>query len=124
MPIQLPIQRIAFDNLFNLSLNLYPGRGICIGVTPDGTHFVQVYWIMGRSDNSRNRVFYINEHGDICTKPADPSNVQDTSLTIYTAMQQKGIAAIVSNGAQTIPVLEETCEYTTLDKNIEVHLIV
>jgi len=86
--------------------NRYPGRGIVMGLGEGGRDFFQVYWIMGRSDNSKNRVFgYAEEEGRLFTEPADPAKVKDPSLIIYNAMREyrKGYqsAFVVSNGHQT-----------------------
>ena len=65
-----------------LKSNSYPGRGIVIGKTPDGTKAVTAYFIMGRSANSRNRVFVEDGEG-IRTQAHDPSKMEDPSLIIY-----------------------------------------
>ena len=80
--------------------NTYPGRGILIGKTPDGTKAVAAYFIMGRSENSRNRIFTEKE-GDVFTEPFDASKVQDPSLIIYAAIRQYENSLIVTNGDQT-----------------------
>lgn len=84
----------------NLKRNVYPGRGIIIGAVPSGTRLVQVYWIMGRSENSRNRIF-VTENNMLKTKPFDLSKCQDPALIIYNAMRQVNHCHIVSNGDQT-----------------------
>ena len=66
--------------------NPYVGRGIVMGLTPDGTHAVAAYFIMGRSQNSRNRVFTVKD-GEVFTEPFDLSKVQDPSLIIYRAVR-------------------------------------
>ena len=83
-----------------LAGNTYPGRGIVVGLTPDGTRAALAYFIMGRSANSRNRVF-AQRDGDVWTQPADPSQVQDPSLIIYRALAQAGTATVLTNGDQT-----------------------
>ena len=80
--------------------NSYVGRGIVIGKTPDGMHAVTAYFIMGRSANSRNRVFVLHD-GDLFTEPFDPARVEDPSLIIYAALRQFGNRLIVTNGDQT-----------------------
>ena len=80
--------------------NPYVGRGILIGKTPDGTQAVSAYFIMGRSDNSRNRVF-VERDGVLYTEPFDPSLVKDPSLIIYAALRQYENQLIVTNGDQT-----------------------
>ncbi|MBQ9148005.1 MAG: IMP cyclohydrolase [Oscillospiraceae bacterium] len=88
-----------------LSGNAYPGRGILIGLTPDGKKAVAAYFIMGRSPNSRNRIF-AEENGTLRTQPYDASKVQDPSLIIYTAIRSHGRNLIVTNGDQTDTVFE------------------
>ena len=80
--------------------NTYPGRGIIVGMTPDGEHAVAAYFIMGRSVNSRNRVF-VKKEGAVFTEPFDPSKVEDPSLIIYAALRQYKNHLIVTNGDQT-----------------------
>ncbi len=87
-------------NLAALKANPYPGRGIVLGLTADGRHRVQVYWIMGRSENSRNRVFF-EEGGAIKTRAHDPSKVKDPSLIIYATSRVHGACHVVTNGDQT-----------------------
>jgi len=83
-----------------LAGNPYVGRGILIGKTPNGAHAVTAYFIMGRSENSRNRVFAARE-GALLTEPFDPSRVKDPSLIIYTALRTFENKLIVTNGDQT-----------------------
>ena len=83
-----------------LSTNPYPGRGIILGITPDGTSSVAAYFIMGRSINSRNRVF-AEEPDGIRTEAFDPSLMQDPSLIIYHPVREAGTRLIVTNGNQT-----------------------
>lgn len=97
----------AAINLLNLSLNLYPGRGIVIGRDETGGNLVQVYWIMGRSENSRNRVFCSDENGRLFTEAADSAKMQDPSLVIYTAMAEHKDCYVVSNGSQTDDVVRD-----------------
>lgn len=96
---------IAEKNATNLRKNAYPGRGIVIGVTEDGLKFAQIYWIMGRSENSRNRIF-IEESGYVTTKAFDESKVVDPSLIIYYPIKDYAQIHIVSNGDQTETVLD------------------
>ena len=91
----------AKESLFDkLKDNTYPGRGIVLGVTPDGKHSVAAYFIMGRSANSRNRVFCPEPDG-IRTEAHDPSKLEDPSLIIYHPVRQMGRGLIVTNGDQT-----------------------
>ena len=83
-----------------LIVNTYPGRGIVIGKTPDGKNAVTAYFIMGRSANSRNRVFK-EVAGEVFTEPFDVSKVEDPSLIIYAAIRQYENKLIVTNGNQT-----------------------
>ena len=83
-----------------LKSNTYPGRGIVLGLTPDGTHSVAAYFIMGRSANSRNRVF-IEEPDGIRTEAFDPSRLEDPSLIIYHPVREVNGTLIVTNGDQT-----------------------
>ncbi len=80
--------------------NSYVGRGIVLGLTEDGTRAVAAYFIMGRSANSRNRVFTVKD-GAVYTEPFDASKVEDPSLIIYAAIRQLGERLIVTNGDQT-----------------------
>ena len=88
-----------------LADNPYPGRGIVIGKTPDGAKSVVAYFIMGRSENSRNRVF-IPEADGIRTEAHDPAKLADPSLIIYHPVRQVGRGLIVTNGDQTDTVRE------------------
>ena len=85
--------------------NTYPGRGIVIGKTPDGKKAMTAYFIMGRSENSRNRVF-TEKNGEVFTEPFDETRVQDPSLIIYAAVRSFGNHLVVTNGNQTDTVVE------------------
>ena len=83
-----------------LSSNAYPGRGIIVGKSSDGKYAAFAYFIMGRSENSRNRVFA--KYGDeIRTEPFDESKVKDPSLIIYSPVKKVANDIIVTNGDQT-----------------------
>ena len=88
-----------------LSGNVYPGRGIVVGVSEDGRYAVTAYFIMGRSSNSRNRVFVEDGEG-IRTQAFDPSKMEDPSLIIYSPVRVLGGNTIVTNGVQTDTVYE------------------
>ena len=88
-----------------LNTNPYPGRGIVLGKTADGKQSVAAYFIMGRSVNSRNRVF-VEEPDGIRTEAYDPSKLEDPSLIIYHPVRQMGRGLIVTNGDQTDTILE------------------
>ncbi len=100
-----PLTDETTANLAALTSNPYPGRGIVIGQSPDARHYVQIYWIMGRSANSRNRIF-AEENGSVHTAPFDPSLVEDPSLIIYNCLRVHGSRHIVTNGDHTDTVFE------------------
>ncbi len=83
-----------------LRTNTYPGRGIILGITPDATKRIAAYFIMGRSRNSRNRIFKEEPDG-ISTEAFDPSLLEDPSLIIYHPVRELGGRLIVTNGDQT-----------------------
>lgn len=80
-----------------LKENSYPGRGIIVGRSEDGTKAVIAYFIMGRSSNSRNRIFVEDGEG-IRTQAFDPSKLEDPSLIIYAPVRVLGNKTIVTNG--------------------------
>ena len=88
-----------------LANNTYPGRGIVLGVTPDGKKAVAAYFIMGRSVNSRNRVFCLEPDG-IRTEAHDPALMKDPHLIIYHPVRTLGNGLIVTNGDQTDTIWE------------------
>ena len=94
-----------------LQQNAYPGRGIIIGKSADGTKAVTAYFIMGRSENSRNRVF-VEEGQGIRTQAFDPSKLTDPSLIIYAPVRVLGNKTIVTNGDQTDTI------YDGMDKQL------
>ena len=83
-----------------LESNAYPGRGIVLGRSADNKYAVAAYFIMGRSENSRTRVFTVTEDG-IRTEAHDPSKMTDPSLIIYHPVRKVGNDLIVTNGDQT-----------------------
>ena len=87
-------------NLDALRNSRYPGRGIVIGRTPDSRHFVQVYWIMGRSAGSRNRVF-VAENETVRTRAFDESVLENPSLVVYRPIRVLNACHIVTNGDHT-----------------------
>lgn len=103
------IDAIAERNMQALGENSYPGRGIILGRT-DRDRLVQIYWVMGRSDDSRNRILAIaadsNRKKLVRTEPFDTAKLKDPSLIIYNAMRTSGRWRIVSNGNQTDTVFE------------------
>lgn len=88
-----------------LKNNTYPGRGIVIGRSEDGKHAVVAYFIMGRSTNSRNRVFVAEGQG-IRTEAFDPAKLEDPSLVIYAPVRVLDTHTIVTNGDQTDTVYD------------------
>ena len=88
-----------------LSDNSYPGRGIIIGKSADGKKAVTAYFIMGRSSNSRNRIFVEDGEG-IRTEAFDPARLEDPSLIIYAPVRVLGNKTIVTNGDQTDTIYE------------------
>lgn len=99
------LEQLALDNMEKLRLNPYPGRGIIMGLNDQGDQAIQIYWVMGRSENSRNRVLV--QDGEIVrTEPFDASKVKDPRLIIYTAMRAVKGKHLVSNGDQTDTVAE------------------
>lgn len=98
-------------NLEILADNYYPGHGIVSGINPSGTDVVQAYWVMGLSDNSRNRIL-VNKKGLVKTEAYDPSKVEDPSLIIYTAMRQGSDRIhVASNGDQTDTIVDGFNDY-------------
>ncbi|MBQ7971503.1 MAG: IMP cyclohydrolase [Clostridia bacterium] len=85
--------------------NSYVGRGIVLGKTADGKKAAAAYFIMGRSENSRNRIF-TEKDGAVFTEPFDPSKVEDPSLIIYAALRRYENKLIVTNGDQTDTIYE------------------
>jgi len=98
---------LAEKNLLALKQNPYPGRGIIVGMDESGKYLIQVYWIMGRSENSRNRIFVSEDNGVLKTAPFDLEKVSDPSLIIYTAMAESLKGYAVSNGHQTTDCLDD-----------------
>ena len=97
--------------------NSYPGRGIVIGRSADGTKAVTAYFIMGRSENSRNRVF-VEEGEVIRTQAFDPSKLTDPSLIIYAPVRVLGDTTIVTNGDQTDTVYDGLKEQMTFEQSL------
>ena len=100
-----------------LKENAYPGRGIIIGKTADGTKAVTAYFIMGRSSNSRNRVFVEDGEG-IRTQAFDPSKLEDPSLIIYAPVRVLGNKTIVTNGDQTDTIYENMDKQMTFEQSL------
>ena len=97
--------------------NAYPGRGIVIGKSADGKYAVTAYFIMGRSENSRNRVF-VTEGEGIRTQAYDPSKLTDPSLIIYAPVRVLGNETIVTNGDQTDTVYDGISKGLTFERSL------
>jgi len=95
----------AVDLFETLSANSYPGRGIAVGKTPCGKKIRIAYFIMGRSENSRNRIF-VEEGDGIRTQAFDESKMKDPSLIIYAPVRVYKDTTIVTNGDQTDTIYE------------------
>ncbi|CVI72786.1 IMP cyclohydrolase [Clostridiales bacterium CHKCI001] len=100
-----------------LQSNAYPGRGIVIGKSDDGKKAVTAYFIMGRSENSRNRVFVEDGKG-IRTQAFDPSKLTDPSLIIYAPVRVLGNKTIVTNGDQTDTIYEGMDKQMTFEQSL------
>ena len=100
-----------------LSTNSYPGRGIIIGKSEDGKSAVTAYFIMGRSSNSRNRVFVEDGEG-IRTQAFDPSKLEDPSLIIYAPVRVLGNKTIVTNGDQTDTIYDGMDKQLTFEQSL------
>ena len=97
--------------------NSYPGRGIILGRSEDGTKAVAAYFIMGRSENSRNRIFVEDGQG-IRTQAYDPSKLTDPSLIIYAPVRVLGNKTIVTNGDQTDTIYEGMDKQLTFEQSL------
>lgn len=100
-----------------LSSTSYPGRGIIIGRSADGKKAVTAYFIMGRSVNSRNRIFVEDGEG-IRTEAFDPSKLEDPSLIIYAPVRVLGNKTIVTNGDQTDTIYEGMDKQMTFEQSL------
>ena len=105
------------DLAAELSATTYPGRGIVIGKTPDGKKAAIAYFIMGRSENSRNRVF-VTEGEGIRTEAFDPAKLEDPSLIIYAPVRVRGTDTIVTNGDQTDTIFENMEQGDTFEESL------
>ncbi|MCM1263378.1 MAG: IMP cyclohydrolase [Butyrivibrio sp.] len=100
-----------------LAANPYPGRGIVIGKSADGKYAVTAYFIMGRSTNSRNRIFVTDGEG-IRTQAHDPAKLEDPSLVIYAPVRVLGNKTIVTNGDQTDTIYELMDKQQTFEQSL------
>ena len=109
------MQKLSLEQ--ELKNNAYPGRGIVIGKSADGKYAVTAYFIMGRSENSRNRVFVEDGQG-IRTQAFDPSKLTDPSLIIYAPVRVLGNKTIVTNGDQTDTIYEGMDKQMTFEQSL------
>ncbi len=100
-----------------LKNNSYPGRGIVIGKSACGKYAVTAYFIMGRSTNSRNRIFVEDGNG-LRTKAFDESKLEDPSLIIYAPVRVLGNKTIVTNGDQTDTIYEGMDKQMTFEQSL------
>ncbi len=101
-----------------LQQNSYPGRGIVLGKSADGSQMVIAYFIMGRSENSRNRVF-VEENDGIKTQAFDPSKLTDPSLIIYSPVRVINGKTIVTNGDQTDTIYDFIAKGDTFENALQ-----
>ena len=111
------MKAVALDGI--LKSNAYPGRGIVIGKSKDGKYAVTAYFIMGRSVNSRNRIFIEDGEG-IRTKAFDESKLSDPSLIIYSPVRVLGNKTIVTNGDQTDTIYDGMDRQLTFEQSLRV----
>lgn len=109
------MQMISLEQ--ELKQNAYPGRGIVIGQSANGKYAVTAYFIMGRSENSRNRVF-VEEGEGIRTQAFDPAKLTDPSLIIYAPVRVLGNKTIVTNGDQTDTIYEGMDKQMTFEQSL------
>lgn len=100
------LQEPAARNFDRLRSNPYPGRGIVIGQVKGKDDLVQIYWIMGRSGNSRNRIFVKEDSGFVRTEVFDKTQPYDPKLTIYYALKHIGPNHVVTNGRHTDTIID------------------
>jgi len=111
----MDIRQAAQRNLRErLSDNPYPGRGLVLGLDEKAKFLIQVYWIMGRSENSRNRIF-ATDGTRVWTEAADPAKCKDPSLIIYNALRELEGVFVVTNGDQTDTICEAVRRGGTLE---------
>lgn len=113
--------KILEDNIKKLRNNNYPGRGIIIGMSPDKKNMIQVYFIMGRSINSKNRVFVKDKEKDnrndfVRTKAYDESKMVDPSLVIYYPIKSINNYHIITNGDQTDTIYDALDSGSSFEK--------
>jgi len=109
------MQKLSLEQ--ELAGNSYPGRGIVIGCSADGAQAVTAYFIMGRSENSRNRIFVEDGQG-IRTQAYDPAKLKDPSLIIYAPVRVLGTKTIVTNGDQTDTIYDGMDHQLTFEQSL------
>ena len=109
---------VKLDLMKQLRTNAYPGRGIVLGRSADNRYGIAAYFIMGRSENSRNRIFSLTEDG-IRTEAHDPSKMVDPSLIIYHPVRQVGTELVVTNGDQTDTIRDFLVEGKTFEAALQ-----
>ncbi len=109
------MKMLSLEN--ELKENSYPGRGIVIGKSANGKYAVTAYFIMGRSSNSRNRIF-VEEGEGIRTEAFDPSKLEDPSLIIYAPVRVLGHDTIVTNGDQTDTIYDGLAKGLTFEQSL------
>ena len=107
-----------FDLYQLLQENVYPGRGIVMGRSADGKKLMVAYFIMGRSENSRNRIFVSTDDG-IRTEACDPAKMVDPSLIIYHPVRRVGQRLVVTNGDQTDTIRDALAQGGSFDAALE-----
>lgn len=108
---------VKADIVNELKNNAYPGRGIIIGMSENGENAVTAYFIMGRSSNSRNRIFVTKDEG-IRTQAFDESKLEDPSLIIYAPVRVLGNNTIVTNGDQTDTIYDNMGKNMTFEQSL------
>ncbi|MBI4978845.1 MAG: inosine monophosphate cyclohydrolase [Spirochaetes bacterium] len=119
----MSILTIAAENFEKLVRNPYPGRGIVLGAAKNGT-LAQVYWIMGRSEGSRNRIFTREADGSVKTEAFDTSKMKDAdlSLIIYHPVRTFGTKHIVTNGDQTDTIFDAVKQGGTFESALDTRI--
>lgn len=107
-----PLQVLSGANQDALRANSYPGRGVVVGLDESGRYAIEACWLMGRSAESRNRV-YIVDGGRVYTVPADPSKAKPDPNLFYDAMDEHAGQFVVSNGHQTEALITDLKQFNT-----------
>ena len=122
--INLTLELAEINLKTHIAENVYPGRGIVLGRN-DVNSWIVIYWIMGRSSNSRNRIF-THENGILRTEAADPTLLEDPSLIIYNVMRDVDRRIVVTNGSHTDTICDGLVQgnsfYTSLHSLSLIHI--